>query len=69
LGHKQPASLTFSLAFPLAQNTLFVKFDFLYVGQVGHKHDLAFSSLSGTELPKKSPKNILLELIFIGDYF
>jgi hypothetical protein len=44
--------VTFSLAFPLAQKTLPVKLDFLYVGQPGHKHTLAFSSLSVTALPK-----------------
>jgi hypothetical protein len=50
------AALAVSLAFPLAQKTLFVKLDFLYVGQVGHIHNLVFSSLSGTGLPKKSPQ-------------
>jgi hypothetical protein len=48
----QPASVTFSFAFPLAQKTLPLKFDFLYVGQVGHVQSLAFSELSGTGFPK-----------------
>jgi hypothetical protein len=60
LGHKQPAALAVSLAFPLAQKTLLLKFDFLYVGQPGHKQSFAFSSLSGTALPKNChQKNIL----------
>jgi hypothetical protein len=29
LGHKQPAEVTFSLALPLAQKTVSVRFDFL----------------------------------------
>jgi hypothetical protein len=53
----QPAAIIFSVAFPLTQKTLPLKFDFLYVGQPGHTHSLAFSSLSGTALPKNfSPK-------------
>jgi hypothetical protein len=52
----QLTSLIFSCAFPLAQKTLPAKFAFLYVGQVGHKHSLAFSSLSEIALPKLSPK-------------
>jgi hypothetical protein len=52
----QPLISGFSLAFPFAQKTLPVKFDFLWVGQLGHKQRLVFSSLSGTRLPKNSPK-------------
>jgi hypothetical protein len=56
LGHTQATALAVSFAFPFAQKTLLVKFDFKYVGQAGHKHNLAFSSLSGTELPKNITK-------------
>jgi hypothetical protein len=43
-------------ALPLAQKTLPLKFDFLQVGQPGHKQSLVFSSLSETEFLKNSPK-------------
>jgi len=56
VGHKQPTALTFSVAFPLAQKTLLLKFDFLNVGHVGHIHNFAFSSLSRTVLPKNFTK-------------
>jgi hypothetical protein len=56
LGHTQATALAVSFAFPFAQKTLLVKFDFKYVGQAGHKHNLVFSSLSGTGLPKKITK-------------
>jgi hypothetical protein len=52
----QPAVAAFSLALPLAQKTLPLKFDFLQVGQAGHKQSLAFSSLSETGFLKNSPK-------------
>jgi hypothetical protein len=51
----QPAVAAFSLALSLAQ-TLPLKFDFLQVGQAGHKQSLAFSSLSGTGFLKNSLK-------------
>ena len=55
LGQTQATALAVSFAFPLAQKTLLIKFDFKYVGQPEHKHKLAFSSLLGAKLPKKSP--------------
>jgi hypothetical protein len=55
-GHIQPSEAAFSLALPLAQKTLPAKPDFLNVGQLGQVQSLLFSSLSGTELPKTSPK-------------
>jgi len=69
LGHVQPLVSGFSLAFPFAQKTLPEKFDLLWVGQLGHKQSLLFSSLSGTRLPKNSPikQRVSLKLITICD--
>jgi hypothetical protein len=52
----QPTVATFSLILPLAQKTLPLKFDFLKVGQVGHKQSLALSSLSETGFLKNPTK-------------
>jgi len=58
----QPAVLGVSLAFPIAQKTWPVKCDCMCVGQVGQRHNLEFSSVSGTWFPKKlHQKNILSE--------
>jgi len=52
LGHEHPAIFTVSLAFPLAQKTMLLKFDFLKVGQLGHRQSFTFSSFSETDFPK-----------------
>jgi nanoRNase/pAp phosphatase (c-di-AMP/oligoRNAs hydrolase) len=68
LGHKHPTGLTVSFAFPLAQKTVLLKFDCLKVGQVGHRHSLAFSSLSGAGFPKIiTEKTFWLNNIIICD--
>jgi hypothetical protein len=52
LGQLQPLCFTFCCALPLAQNGGLLNWDFWYVGQAGQMHFLAFSSVSGTVLPK-----------------
>jgi hypothetical protein len=50
LGQLQETLLTFSFAFPFAQKSIPVRFELLKVGQLGHKHNFRFSSLSGTDI-------------------